>query len=94
MNKQVRLIKEDEKGKTYQAHDFKIMYRYKGTISGDNSINPEELIYLIDGKAEFTLNGESWVVTAPSMVFFPAKTYHKIYAISDISFIITNNKQL
>lgn len=45
----MKLIKENEKGKTYQAPNFKILYRYKGSISGDNDINVEELIYFING---------------------------------------------
>ena len=84
----IKLIKEDEKGKTYQADNFKILYRYKDTISGDNSENVEELIYFIIGSAEVTLKDSTWKVEAPAKIEFPAKTYHKIKALTDISFIL------
>jgi len=84
----MKVIKENEKGKTYQADNFKILYRYKGTTSGDNSENPKEIIYFINGSAEITLKDKTWVIKAPEKVEFPAKTYHKIIALTDISLII------
>jgi mannose-6-phosphate isomerase-like protein (cupin superfamily) len=84
----VKLIKENEKGKTYQADGFKILYRYESTTSGDNSENVKELIYLIEGSAEVTLEDSTQVIEAPAKIEFPAKTYHKIKALTDISFII------
>jgi len=41
----MKLIKEDKKGKTYQANGFKILYGSKGVVLGDNSENVEEEIY-------------------------------------------------
>lgn len=84
----IKLIKENEKGKTYQAEGFKILYKYKDKIAGDNSENVKELIYFIIGSAEITLKDKTWVVESPAKVEFPAKTYHKIKAITDISFIL------
>jgi len=84
----MKLIKENEKGKNYQADNLKILYRYKGTIAGDNSENVEELIYLITGTAEITLKDSTKTVEAPAKIEFPAKTYHKIKALTDISFIM------
>lgn len=78
----INLIKENEKGKTYQADGFKILYRYKDMIAGDNSENVKELIYFISGSAEITLQDKTWIIE------FPAKTYHKIKALTDISFIL------
>ena len=85
------LIKENKKGKTYQAKNLKILYRYKDSIAGDNSENVEELIYLITGSAEITLKNSTNIVKAPAKIEFPAKTYHKIKALTDISFIIIEN---
>ena len=51
----MKLLKENKKGKTYQADNFKILYRYRDSIAGDNSENVEELIYLVTGSAEVTL---------------------------------------
>lgn len=84
----MKLIKENDKGKTYQADGFKIFYRHKDSISGDNAKNPEELIYLIAGSAEITLRNDTWTIEAPAKIEFPANTYHKIKALTDISFIL------
>ncbi|UZR97508.1 hypothetical protein [Chondrinema litorale] len=84
----ITLLKENEYGKTYQADGFKILYRNKGTTIGDNDINAEELIYIITGSAEITLRDKTWKVDAPAKIEFPAKTYHKIEALTDISFIL------
>lgn len=84
----MKLIKENEKGKVYQTEKFKIVYRKKDTISGDNEENVEELIYLVHGSAEVTLKDKSWTAEAPAKIEFPAKTYHKIKALTDICFIL------
>lgn len=84
----MKLIKENKKGKTYQATDFKIAYRYKWTIAWDNAKNQKEIIYFISGKAKITLWDEAWEIQAPRQVIFPANTYHKIEALTDISFIL------
>ena len=82
------LIKEKTEGKNYQADGFKIYYRYKDTIAGDNTENVNEIIYLISGKAEFTLKDKTWIEESPAKIEFPAKTYHKIKAITDIAFVL------
>ena len=51
----MKLLKQTEKGQTYQTDRCKILYRNKDTISGDNKINPAELIYFITGSAKITL---------------------------------------
>lgn len=84
----IKLTKEKKEGKNYQADGFKIYYRYKDTVAGDNSENVEELIYLITGRAKVTLKNSAWTVEAPAKIEFPAKTYHKIKAITDIAFIL------
>lgn len=84
----MELIKDNEKGKTYQADGFKILYRYKGMIAGNNDINPKETIYFITGSAKITLEEKTFEVESPCKIEFPAKTYHKIKALTDISFIV------
>ena len=84
----MKLIKENEKGKTYQTEKCKILYRNKGSISGDNTENPKELIYLVSGSASVTLGDETWDVRAPGTIEFPKRTYHKIEALTDIIFIL------
>jgi mannose-6-phosphate isomerase-like protein (cupin superfamily) len=85
---EIKLIKENEKGKTYQANGFKILYRYKDKIAGDNDNNVEELIYFMTGSAEITLKDKIWTIESPAKVEFPANTYHKIKALTDISLIL------
>jgi len=70
----MKLIKENEKGKVYQTEKFKIVYRHKDTISGDNEENVEEWIYLVHGSAEVTLKDKTWTAKAPAKIEFPAKT--------------------
>jgi mannose-6-phosphate isomerase-like protein (cupin superfamily) len=84
----MELIKDNHKGKTYQANNFKILYRKSGSVSGDNSENVHELIYLITGSARMTLEDKSWTIEGPAKVEFPARTYHKIEALTDISMIL------
>jgi len=84
----MQLIKENEKGKTYQTDSFKILYRYKNMIAGNNNINPEETIYFITGSAEITLKNKTRTIHAPAQIHFPAQTYHKIKALTDVSFIV------
>ena len=84
----MKLIKENEKGKTFQADGFKILYRHKNTIAWDNSENVKELIYFITGSAEITLKYKTWTIISPAKIEFPANTYHKIKALTDISFIL------
>lgn len=84
----LELIKSNEKGKTYQADGFKIFYRFKNTISGDNSANLNEQIYLISGEALVTVNSNKITIEAPTTIEIPAKTYHKIEAQTDIVFIL------
>lgn len=86
----MKLLKKTEAGKTYNTDksNLKILYRNKGSVAGDNNKNPAEEIYLITGTAEVTLKNETWEVEPPAKVEFPAKTYHRIKALTDISFIV------
>ncbi|MFH1694659.1 MAG: hypothetical protein ABH880_02815 [Patescibacteria group bacterium] len=84
----MELIKEDERGRVYQADNFKIFYRYKGTVSGDNSKNKKELIYLTTGSAKITLETNTRIAESPAKIEIPANTYHKIEALTDISFVL------
>lgn len=86
----MELIKEDKKGKVYRSDEIKIFYRNIGSISGDNNENPEELIYLISGRARVTLEDKVDELEAPAKITFPPKTYHKIEALQDIVFVLFN----
>ncbi|MEA3453219.1 MAG: hypothetical protein U9Q96_02720, partial [Patescibacteria group bacterium] len=67
---------------------FKVYYRNKNTISGDNSKNKEEIIYLINGSAEIIIENNKQIVEALVKIEIPAKIYHKIKALSDIIFVL------
>ena len=82
------LIKSDERGKVYKNEEFKIFYRLKNSISGDNSINSYERIYLISGEAEVTVGGNTNTFSSPAEFEIPAETYHKIRALTDITFVL------
>lgn len=84
----MKLIKESQKGRVYQTEKCKVLYRKKGTITGDNRTNSYERIYLIVGEALVTLLEEQWQVTAPAEFEFPERMYHKIEALTDISLIV------
>lgn len=85
----MKLLKQNEKWSTYVTdHGCKIYYRKAGTISGDNDINPREVIYFVQGSAELTLEEKKREIEAPAQVVFPEKTYHSIKALTDISFVL------
>jgi len=84
----MELLKENEMGKTYQAEGCKLLYRIEGSVSGDNDINVEEDFILVNGSVEITLNDKTWTLEAPATFSFPAKTFHKIKALTDISLVM------
>ncbi len=85
---ELKLLKSDDRGKVYQADGFKVFYRKKETVSGDNADNPKELIYVLHGKVKFTLQNSTRTVEAPWLMEIPEATYHKIEAVTDIIFIV------
>lgn len=65
-----------------------VCYRKQGAVTGDNCENPKETIFLITGEAEVTVEEKTWIAKAPEKIEFPKKTYHKIEALSDLSFVL------
>jgi quercetin dioxygenase-like cupin family protein len=85
----MKLIKQDERGSTYQADGFRILYRKKGSVSGDNDINEAENIYLIEGYAKVTLDQQKpQTIVAPANFYIPENTHHKIEALTNITLIM------
>lgn len=84
----IKLIKEDDRGQNFQADDFKILYRHKGKYAGDNNINKHESIYFITGSARITIEDKTWEIKSPAKIEIPKETYHKIDALTDISFVL------
>jgi len=84
----MKLIAENEKGKTYQADGFKVLYRNAGSVSGDNDINVEEYMCLVSGTVDVTIEQETTQYNAPASFHIPAKTYHKLKAVEDIIIVM------
>ena len=84
----MKKIKSDERGTVYRADGFKIFYRKKGSISSDSKDNPHEVIYFIEGEAKVTEGSNSQIVCSPAKFEFPARKYHKIEALTDVTFLV------
>lgn len=84
----MELIKENEKGRTFLCDGFKLLYRNKSSISGDNEMNVEEDLYLVSGTALIVVGESEKQYSAPAFFHIPEKTYHKIEAVTDITMIL------
>ncbi len=85
---EIKLLKENKKGKKYKYNDFDIFYRGAGVVSGDNNTNPFERILLVSGKAKVVIENKIFEVEAPYEIIIPEKKYHKIIGITDIIFLL------
>ena len=86
--KQLKFIKKKNGFTSYQADGFKIYYGEKGSVAGDNNKNPEELIYLLQGRMNVTVENKTVECTAPSEIYIPAKTYHKLESKTKTIFLV------
>lgn len=84
----LKLLKESDKWKNFDGWGFQLLERFAGSVTWDNIINPDELLYLISGKAVITLWDRKEEIIAPCKFEFPANTYHKIEAITDITLLL------
>lgn len=84
----LKFIKEKNGFRSYQAASFKVYYGKKDSIAGDNKINSKEKIYLLSGKMHVTIDKVTKLYTAPVELNIPAKTYHKLEALTEIIFLI------
>ena len=85
----LKFVKEKNGFKSYQSErGFKIYYGDKGSIAGDNNINPEEVIYLINGKIRIIIDDKIDEFNFPAEIKIPAKIYHKLEALTDVTFIV------
>jgi mannose-6-phosphate isomerase-like protein (cupin superfamily) len=91
MIKDIVLYKQNEKWKSYKTNNFDIFYRNASTIAGDNEINKYEHVFLVSWQAKITIKDKYKVVYSPCEFEFPANTYHKIEAITDIIFLVFYN---
>ena len=85
--KNLDILKEDERGKIYDCGNFKLIIRKKNSVSADHVHDKNEILFLIEGKIELTVNNETKIVEAPIKISIPNETYHKIKALTDIKLI-------
>ena len=81
------IIKKDEKGKIYDCGEFKFIIRKKDSISADHTHDKDEILILIDGEIELTINDEIKIIRTPVKIEIPKNTYHKVRALRDIKLI-------
>lgn len=82
----LNLIKEKDYVKVYKGNNCKIYYGKKYGVFGNNDKNPNELIYLISGKLEVTIEDKIEIIISPSKFEVPEKTFHKLVALTDVIF--------
>ena len=75
---------EDERGRVFDLGSYEYVARAKDSVSGDHVHEVSEDIYLMEGTAMLSVAPETVEFTAPAKVTVPAKTYHKLVALTDI----------
>jgi len=80
----LKVIRADERGIMYDCDKLKCIERKKGTISADHSHDDKEILYLIKGDIELTVEKNARTVKSPARIEIPPKAYHKLLALSDI----------
>ena len=81
------VFKKDKRGIIYDCGKFKFLNRKKGSISADHFHNESEILILIDGKIELTINDEVKIIKAPVKIGIPKNVYHKLKALTNIKLI-------
>lgn len=77
-------MQADERGFMLDCDKLRCLFRKKGSISGNHSHEVNEILYLIQGEAELTVDGETETIVAPVRVDLPAGTWHTVVALTDI----------
>lgn len=82
----LELVKEKEGVKVYQGNNCRIYYGEENKVFGDNNTNPKELIYLLKGELEVTIEDKIKLFKAPEKIEIEANTYHKLEAKTNVIF--------
>lgn len=69
------------------SRTLKFISRKKGTITADYSHNEYEVLYLIKGEVELTIDEDTEIIKAPIKIEILEKVYRKLFALSDIEII-------
>lgn len=83
----IKILKKDERGIIYRCDPINYIVRKKGTISADHNHEEEETIYLVEGRAEFTVDKETQDIESPTKFSISSNVYHKLVAKTDIKLI-------
>lgn len=84
----MKIIKFDtSKGPTYDCGKVRFLKRKKGAICADHVHNIQEIFYLLNGQAKFTIGTETKTITAPSKIIVQPNEYHKFIALTDLDII-------
>ena len=85
---EIKIIKSDERGIIYDCGNSSFITRKKGTIGANHTHEDPEIIYLVKGEIELTIDDETKIVKAPIMFKINSNVYHKVVALTDIDFVI------
>ena len=86
--KEIEIIKSDERGIIYACGKASFISRKKGTVSANHTHEDPEIVYLVKGEAELTIDDETKTVKAPIMWKTDSRVYHKLVALTDIELVI------
>jgi len=83
MFNRIEIIEESEGLRAYNCGGVCYIELDKGAIASDHIHDDQEIIYLVKGKAEYTIGDKKRVIEAPTKIVIPPKTYHKFVALTD-----------
>lgn len=94
MYNKIELIEKSEGLRAYDCDGVYYIELDKGAIASDHIHNDQEIIYLVKGKAEYTIGNKRQVIKAPTKIIIPPQTYHKFTALTDCVGIEMKTKKL
>ena len=83
----IEITKEDNRGVIYNCGRVGYIFRKKGTISANHTHKEAEILYLVQGEVELTIENETEIVKAPIKVHIEKNIYHKLIALTNIVII-------
>ncbi|MFC1687307.1 cupin domain-containing protein [Patescibacteria group bacterium] len=89
----IKVIKSDKRGMIYDCGKSSFIARKKGTISADHKHEDSEIVYLVKGKIELTIEKETRIIKAPARFESGPNIYHKLIALTDIELVIDRDKE-
>lgn len=91
---ELKNIKIDKRGPTYDCGKVKLLIRKKGSICADHIHKFQETFYLIKGETELTVGNETKIVKSPIRIIIQPGEYHKFLALSDMELIEDRNGEV